>query len=252
MRLFMIQHDCGHRSFFKSSAANDWVGRFIGAITVTPYDCWRRTHAIHHATSGDLDRRGLGALATLTVEEYRAKGPWGRFLYRLYRNPIILFVLGPFYVFFLLQRLPMGLMHEGFRPWLSAMGTNAMIALLVGFAWWLGGWQGLLLVHLSTMWLAASIGVWLFYVQHQFDSVYWERTAQWSAMQAAMHGSSHYDLPPILRWMTANIGVHHVHHANSRIPFYSFRACCDSIRVQGCQPSDIHAEPARHSAGALG
>jgi acyl-lipid omega-6 desaturase (Delta-12 desaturase) len=220
VRLFMIQHDCGHQSFFKSPAANDWVGRLIGAITVTPYDCWRRTHAIHHATSGDLDRRGLGALATLTVEEYQARRPWDRFLYRLYRNPFVLFVLGPFYVFFLQQRLPVGLMREGFRPWLSAMGTNVAIILLVALAWWLGGWQGVLLVHLSTMWLAASIGVWLFYVQHQFDSVYWERTAQWSASEAAMHGSSHYDLPLILRWMTANIGVHHVHHANSRIPFY--------------------------------
>jgi acyl-lipid omega-6 desaturase (Delta-12 desaturase) len=220
VRLFMVQHDCGHRSFFKSPLLNDWIGRVAGVFTLTPYDCWRREHAIHHATSGDLDRRGVGAIATLTVEEYRALTPLKRFGYRLYRHPLILFVLGPFWVFFLQQRLPVGLMKEGWRPWLSAMGTNLAIAGTVVAALWFGGWQGLVFVHVPTLMLAASIGVWLFYVQHQFEHAYWARRENWDPTVSALHGSSHYDLPAVLRWITGNIGVHHVHHVSSRIPFY--------------------------------
>jgi omega-6 fatty acid desaturase (delta-12 desaturase) len=220
VRLFMVQHDCGHRAFFKSAALNDWVGRIIGVLTLTPYDYWRRAHALHHATSGDLDRRGLGGVATLTVEEYLALPAWRKLAYRLYRHPLVMFGLGPAYVFFLQHRLPFGLMREGWRPWLSAMGTNVAIALFAGAIIWLAGLNSLLLVHLPTMLLAASIGVWLFYVQHQFERTYWRRRGEWDYTEAALHGSSHYDLPRILRWMTANIGVHHVHHASSRIPFY--------------------------------
>ncbi len=220
VRLFMVQHDCSHQSFFRSPAANDWTGRLIGVLTMTPYHCWRRSHAIHHATSGDLDRRGLGDIATLTVAEYRALPLIRRIGYRLYRNPIVLFVIGPAWVFVLEQRLPMGMMKEGWKPWLSAMGTNAAIATLVGLAIWAGGWKGLLLIHLPTILMAASIGVWLFYVQHQFENGYWARKGDWDHTEAALHGSSHYDLPEPLRWMTANIGVHHVHHVNSRIPYY--------------------------------
>ena len=220
VRLFMVQHDCSHQSFFRNPAANDWTGRLIGVLTMTPYHCWRRSHAIHHATSGDLDRRGLGDIATLTVAEYRALPPLKRIGYRLYRNPIVLFVIGPAWVFVLEQRLPMGLMKEGWKPWLSAMGTNVTIAVLVGLVIWAGGWKGLLLIHLPTILMAASIGVWLFYVQHQFENAYWARKGEWDHATAALHGSSHYDLPAPLRWMTANIGVHHVHHVNSRIPYY--------------------------------
>jgi omega-6 fatty acid desaturase (delta-12 desaturase) len=220
VRLFMIQHDCGHHAFFKTSWLNDWTGRVMGIFTLTPYDCWRREHAIHHATSGDLDRRGIGAIETLTVEEYRALTPLKRFGYRLYRNPLVLFVVGPFYVFFLQQRLPVGLMKEGWRPWVSAMGTNLAIAAAVVAMLWFGGWQTLVFVYIPSLLLAASIGVWLFYVQHQFEDTYWARRPEWDATESALHGSSHYDLPLVLRWMTGNIGVHHVHHVSSKIPFY--------------------------------
>jgi len=220
VRLFMVQHDCGHRSFFNSAAANDWVGRVIGVFTLTPYDCWRRTHAIHHATSGDLDRRGLGAVNTLTVEEYRALPRIKKFGYRLYRHPLVLFGLGPAYMFLLDQRLPMGLMREGWRPWVSAMSANAAIAAIILVALYFGGWQAVVLVYLPTMIGAASIGMWLFYVQHQFEDTYWSRRDDWDLTEAALRGSSYYDLPPVLRWLTANIGIHHVHHVSSHIPFY--------------------------------
>ncbi|MDO8324951.1 MAG: fatty acid desaturase [Phenylobacterium sp.] len=220
VRLFMVQHDCSHRAFFRNRHANDWIGRVIGVLTVTPYDCWRQTHAIHHATSGDLDRRGLGDILTLTVEEYRALPLWRRIGYRLYRHPVVLFGIGPAYVFLLEQRLPSGLMKGGWRPWLSAMGTNAGIAVFLVIVALLAGWQALLLVNLPTLVIASSIGVWLFYVQHQFEGTYWARRDDWDLTEAALKGASHYHLPQPLRWMTANIGVHHVHHIASRIPFY--------------------------------
>lgn len=220
VRLFLVQHDCGHHAFFKHAAANDWVGRAIGILTLTPYDNWRRTHALHHATSGNLDRRGVGDVTTLTVEEYRALPFWRRLAYRAYRHPLVLFGLGPAYLFFLRHRLPEVMAREGWKPWLSAMSSNAIIAALVVAAIWAGGWKALLLVHAPTMLLAASIGVWLFYVQHQFEHTSWARQGAWSQPEAALHGSSYYDLPMPLRWLTANVGVHHVHHVSSRIPFY--------------------------------
>jgi omega-6 fatty acid desaturase (delta-12 desaturase) len=225
VRLFMIQHDCGHRSFFSSARANDWLGRIIGVITLTPYDCWRAEHAVHHATSGNLDRRGAGGeLATLTLSEYRALAPFARLKYRVYRHPLVLFVVGPFYVFFLRQRLPVGLMRRGWRPWLSALGTNAALALIITLALLLGAGPALLLVNLPAMLLAASAGVWLFFVQHQFEDTHWRKDQDWRATEAALAGSSHYDLPAPLRWLTANIGIHHVHHVAGRIPFYKLPA----------------------------
>lgn len=220
VRLFMIQHDCGHGSFFRQRPANDWVGRAIGVLTLTPYDFWQRTHALHHASSGNLDRRGFGDIDTLTVREYRALSSWGRLRYRLYRHPAIMFGIGPAYLFLVRQRLPFGLMREGWRPWLSTMATNFLIALVVAALIWLIGIKAFLLVHLPIMLVAASIGVWLFYVQHQFEHTTWDESADWSLHHAALHGSSHYDLPAILRWFTANIGMHHVHHLCSRIPYY--------------------------------
>ena len=220
VRLFMIQHDCSHRAYFKTAALNDWLGRAIGVLTLTPHDCWRRTHAIHHATSGNLDRRGIGEVTTLTVEEYRALGWLKRLAYRLYRHPAVIFGVGPAFLFLLQHRLPSGLMREGWRPWASALATNAAMGVLIGAVLWLGGWKALLLVHLPTLLLAASIGVWLFYVQHQFEEAYWVRQKSWNATEAALYGSSHYVLPAPLPWMTANIGIHHVHHVASRIPFY--------------------------------
>ncbi len=220
VRLFMIQHDCGHGSFFRHRLANDWTGRVIGVLTLTPYGFWRRAHAMHHANSGNLDRRGLGDIDTLTVDEFRACSIWGRLRYRLYRHPMVMFGIGPAYLFILKHRLPVGLMRGGWRPWASTMATNLAIALIVATLVWSIGIKAFLLVHVPIMLLAASAGVWLFYVQHQFEHTRWKNDREWSLHEAAMHGSSHYDLPPFLRWFTANIGVHHVHHLCSRIPYY--------------------------------
>jgi len=220
VRLFMIQHDCGHGSFFRRRSANDWVGRVIGALTLTPYDAWRRDHAIHHATSGNLERRGIGDVSTLTVREYLALSRWRRLGYRLYRNPFVMFGLAPAYLFILQQRLPSSLRRASWESWISAMATNAAIAIIIVATMWAVGVKAFLYVHVPITLLAASIGVWLFYVQHQFENTYWAGAPAWSQHEAALHGSSHYDLPGILRWFTANIGVHHVHHLSSRIPYY--------------------------------
>ncbi len=220
VRLFMVQHDCGHAAFFPSSIANDWTGRIIGVMTLTPYDHWRHSHALHHATSGNLDRRGSGDIDTLTVEEYQARSWWGRARYRLYRHPLVMFGVGPAFVFLLQNRLPIGFMRKGWMPWLSTMSTNLGIAVLaVGFIA-IFGWPTFALTYVAMALLAASAGVWLFYVQHQFSSTHWQRRAEWNASEAALLGSSHYELPMPLRWFSANIGVHHVHHLSSRIPFY--------------------------------
>jgi omega-6 fatty acid desaturase (delta-12 desaturase) len=220
VRLFMIQHDCGHGAFFRRRAVNDWVGRAIGVLTLTPYGVWRRSHAIHHASSGNLDRRGNGDISTLTVREYLALSRWRRLGYRFYRNPIVMFGLGPAYLFLVQQRLPIGSMRGGLQPWLSVMATNVAIALVILVMIWLVGVKPFLLVHLPITLLAASVGVWLFYVQHQFEGTFWADSPVWTLHEAALHGSSYYDLPVILRWFTANIGVHHVHHLCSRIPYY--------------------------------
>jgi omega-6 fatty acid desaturase (delta-12 desaturase) len=220
VRLFMIQHDCGHGSFMESKWANDLVGRCIGVLTLTPYGYWRRTHATHHSTVGNLDLRGIGDLTTLTVREYQALGPRGRLAYRLYRHPLVMLGLGPAYLFLLQHRLPVGLMRAGWQPWVSTMGTNMAILLAAAAASMLVGIGPFLMIQLPIVILSGSIGVWLFYVQHQFEETFWEHDGDWSFHEAALHGSSHYDLPPILRWFTANIGVHHVHHLSSRIPYY--------------------------------
>ena len=220
VRLFMIQHDCGHGSLFRNRRLCDWIGRVIGVITLTPYDVWRKTHAIHHATTGNLDRRGVGDMPTLTVTEYREKGWLGRALYRLIRNPVFLFGVVPFYTFFLQNRLPVHLMRSGWRYWLSAMGTNAATGSALTLIVWLGGWDVVLFVFLPTMFLGAVAGMWFFYVQHQFEETSWQHEENWNIHEAALYGSSHYDLPGVLRWITGNIGVHHVHHLASRIPFY--------------------------------
>jgi omega-6 fatty acid desaturase (delta-12 desaturase) len=220
VRLFLIQHDCGHGAFFENKAVNDWVGRLLGILTLTPYDIWRRAHAIHHSSSGNLDRRGIGDLNTLTIAEYKALSPLLKFKYRLYRNPIVMFLIGPAYLFLLEHRLPMRHVRKGLMPWLSAMGTNAGIAVFAALLIWAVGWQAFLMVHLPMVIFAASIGVWLFYVQHQFEDTYWAHSDEWSLKKAALAGSSHYDLPQPIRWLTANIGIHHVHHLMSAIPFY--------------------------------
>jgi omega-6 fatty acid desaturase (delta-12 desaturase) len=220
VRLFMIQHDCGHGSFFRSRIANHALGRAIGVLTLTPYDYWRRTHAIHHASSGNLDRRGTGDVTTLTVREYLGLPRWRRIGYRLVRNPLILLALGPIYLFLLKHRLPVELMDGGKEVWVSAMATNVAIAGIVVGMSSLIGIQSFLLIQLPITLLASSIGIWLFYVQHQFEHTYWDRQDDWSFHSGAMQGSTHFDLPAPLRWFTANIGIHHVHHLASRIPSY--------------------------------
>ncbi len=238
VRLFAIQHDCGHAAFFRNRHVNDWAGRALGVLTLTPYDVWRRAHSIHHAGSGNLDRRGMGDIMTLTVAEYNARSLRGKILYRLYRHPVVLFGVGPFYIFFVNNRLPVGLMKAGARYWVSAMATNVvLIALLTGL-YLSGGWAPILMIWLPTSFVAAAIGVWLFYVQHQFETTQWDREGDWQLHDAALEGSSHYVLPAVLQWLTANIGVHHVHHLYARIPFYrlpevlrDFPALADAQRM---------------------
>ena len=220
MRLFMIQHDCGHGAFLPGKALNDWLGRAIGVLTLTPYDYWRKAHAIHHATSGALDRRSICGIDTLTVEEYRALTPLKRLGYRAYHHPIVMFGLGPAFVFLVQQRWPVGMTREGWRPWVSTMATNLCAAALILSLALVLGLKSFFLIYLPVVTLAASMGVWLFFVQHQFEGAYWAREGEWEFHDAAFHGSSYYDLPAPLRWLTANIGVHHVHHLASRIPFY--------------------------------
>jgi omega-6 fatty acid desaturase (delta-12 desaturase) len=219
LRLFIIQHDCGHGSFLANKTAALWLGRAIGVLTLTPYDVWQRAHAIHHGASGNLNRRGLGDIKTLTVEEYKARTIWGKLAYRLYRHPLVLFVIGPAYNFFLEYRLPLGLHHQA-KYWISAMATNVAILAALGLIYAFGGWQPILLIFVPSTALAAMAGVWLFYVQHQFETTHWAEEQNWQLHDAALHGSSYYVLPPALQWITGNIGIHHVHHLYSRIPFY--------------------------------
>ena len=220
VRMFLIQHDCGHGAFFKNRHANNWLGRAIGVLTLTPYDVWKQSHAIHHSGSGNLEKRGIGDIYTHTVAEYKALSPLRKLLYRAYRNPVTLFVIGPFYTFHIQQRLPVGFMRSGLRYWISAMGNNVGMAAMAAGLIYLMGWSAFLWVYLPVTIIAASIGVWLFYVQHQFEETHYDQPDDWDLHEAALHGSSHYVLPQPLRWLSANIGVHHVHHLYSRIPFY--------------------------------
>jgi omega-6 fatty acid desaturase (delta-12 desaturase) len=220
VRLFMVQHDCGHNAMFSSRFANDWVGRVLSITTLTPYDLWRHSHASHHAGSGNLDRRGIGDIDTLTLREYRSLTSRGRLGYRLYRHPLTMFLLGPAYLFLLRNRIPVGAMSQGSMPWISTQTTNVGIIVVSAALIYLVGIRTFLLIHMPAVVIAAAIGVWLFYVQHQFEQTYWEKEPDWSQPEAALGGSSFYDLPKPLMWLTGNIGIHHVHHLCSRIPFY--------------------------------
>ncbi len=220
VRMFILQHDCGHGALFARRALNDWTGRVIGVLTLTPYDYWRRTHAVHHATAGNLGRRGMGDIATLTVREFRALRWNGRLRYWLYRHPLVMFGIGPAWLFIGQYRLPLGLMRAGLQPWASTLATNLAIAIPVITLIWAIGLTSFLLVQLPVTLMAATAGVWLFYVQHQFERTHWSDREHWNFHYAALHGSSHYDLPSLLRWFTGNIGVHHVHHLSANVPFY--------------------------------
>jgi omega-6 fatty acid desaturase (delta-12 desaturase) len=221
----MIQHDCGHGSYFRSRWARDWTGFCIGVLTLIPYQYWRRTHAYHHANSGNLDLRGFGDIETITVREYLSLPRHRRLYYRIYRNPIVLFGIGPTYQFFIKHRYPWDVPRSWKKEWASVWWTNTcLIGLLVLMAYTIG-LQRFLLIQVPVVLLTSSIGVWLFYVQHQFENTYWHRDDEWNFFDAVLHGSSHLVLPKPLQWITANIGLHHVHHLSSQIPNYKLESC---------------------------
>jgi omega-6 fatty acid desaturase (delta-12 desaturase) len=223
VRVFIIFHDCGHGSFFKSRVANDLVGCLTGVLTFTPYYHWRWEHAIHHGSAGDLDQRGTGDVWTLTVQEYLEASRWKKFAYRLARNPFILFIIAPLFLFAIRQRFPSPKASRRERHSVYAMNT-AILAMAVGLAWFLGI-KAYLIIQLIILMVAGGAGVWLFYVQHQFEDVYWERGADWSFVAAALKGSSFYKLPRVLQWFSGNIGFHHIHHLSPRIPNYNLEKC---------------------------
>lgn len=228
VRLFIIQHDCGHGSFFASSRANDMVGRALGLITLFPYGYWKKTHAIHHGTSGNLDRREMGDIETLTVAEYEAKSWVGRLSYRVYRHPAILLGIGPLYQFVIKHRFPFDLPFTWKKEWASVLWNNMMIAVAIVALGFAIGWHTIFMVHLPIVLIAGAAGVWLFYVQHTFENVYWAKKEEWDAGSAATKGSSYFDMPRILHWFTGNIGYHHIHHLSARIPNYRLREAFDS------------------------
>ena len=225
VRVFTIQHDCGHGSFFSSRTLNTWTGRCLGVLTFTPYEAWRRAHAMHHAGSGDLGRRGIGDIDMLTVAEYRARGPWGRLAYRLYRHPLVINVIGPPVYFLLMQRWPWAQQLPVQNVWRSIVGLNVALVLFYGtLILAVGPTVGLAAV-LAVGLVASWVGSWLFYVQHQFEDTHWDHGDEWEARVAALNGSSHYVLPAWVNWLTGNIALHHIHHLNARIPGYRLPEC---------------------------
>ena len=230
VRTFIIMHDCAHGSFLRWKRANDVLGWAMGVLMLTPFEQWRHDHALHHASAGDLSRRGHGDVATLTVREYAALSPARRRRYRLLRNPFVLFGLGPIH-FVLMNRLPPrnGSTTKAQRR--SVLSTNAgIICLFTLLSLWIG-WRAVLLVYVPAMYIAAASGIWLFYVQHQFEDTYWRDRGEWNYLAAAMHGSSYLKLSPVLQWFTGNIGLHHVHHLGPRIPNYALQKCHDENPV---------------------
>ncbi|MGE5673787.1 MAG: fatty acid desaturase [Mycobacterium leprae] len=223
VRLFTIFHDCGHGSFFKARWANDLVGFLTGILTMVPYYQWRHDHNVHHATTGNLDKRGIGDIDTLTVEEYRALPRLRRLQYRLYRHPAILLLLGPLVKFGLIERFVTG--TGGKKERYSVYITNAAVLAIVALVIWQVGLKAFLLVHLPIMWIGGASGIGLFYVQHQFEGTVWARQGKWQFADAALHGSSFLRLPRVLDWFTGSIGYHHIHHLSPRIPNYRLARC---------------------------
>ena len=228
VRLFMIQHDCGHGSYFRSRRAQEVVGFIIGVLTLTPYHYWRRTHAHHHAHSGDLDLRGFGDVETLTVREYLDRSRLGRLAYRVYRNPITLLVAGPIFHFVLKHRYPWEVPRDWKQAWRSIWWTNVCLVAVLAAAALTIGLGPFLLVQVPVTLISGAVGILLFYVQHQFEETYWHRKPEWDFFEASVLGSSHLVLPPPLQWLTASIGIHHVHHLSSRIPNYRLRECLEA------------------------
>ncbi|HEY8216381.1 MAG TPA: fatty acid desaturase [Acidimicrobiia bacterium] len=229
VRTYILFHDCAHGSLFRWRRANTWFGAALALLFFTPFARWRHEHVGHHATAGDLDRRGMGDVPTLTLAEYQAMSRRGRLGYRLFRNPLIMFGIGPIYSMILQQRWA----PPTTRPKIyeSTWHTNIAIAFTVGFLCWLLGWQAFLLVEAPLVVIAGAAGLWLFYVQHQFQDVYWKHTEEWSYADAALRGSSYLQLPKILQFFTGNIGLHHVHHLNPRVPNYYLQRAHDDVEV---------------------
>lgn len=229
VRLFMIQHDCGHRSFFRSPRLNDLLGHAIGVLTLTPHGYWRKAHNIHHATAGNLDKRGIGDVYVLTVREYLALTRWKRLAYRIYRHPIAFFGIGSLYLFVIKYRLPLDLLRRHRKAFGSVVATNVAVGgLMTGLGLWIG-FAEILMIQAPVILLSSLAGVWLFYVQHQFENTYWRGNEDWDFHEAALYGSSYYRLPGILRWFTANIGLHHIHHLCSRVPNYRLQECLEAV-----------------------
>lgn len=229
VRLFMLQHDCGHGSFFRSKRANTITGGILGVITLVPYTYWRKTHAIHHASSGDLDGRDFGDIDTLTVREYLSRPKLKRLMYRIYRHPAVFLGIGPVWQFVLKHRLPLDIPRGWKREWASVHWTNVGIAVVVGLMCWLVGWRTFLAVQLPITLFAGAIGVYLFYVQHQYEDTYWRYREAWNYYASGLEGASHLVMPKLLQWWTANIGLHHIHHLASRIPNYRLQQCFDNV-----------------------
>jgi len=225
LRTFIVFHDCAHGSFLPSKRANAWLGTALGLVVYESFLSWRHSHAVHHATAGDLDRRGVGDVHTLTVEEYRASSWRGRLAYRLFRNPLVMFGVGPIYSLVIHPRL----VPRSARPRIrrSLIATNVALAAAVVALSWLVGWQELLLVQVPVMLLAGASGVWLFYVQHQFEDTYWQSAGDWSYADAALRGSSYLKLPRVLQYFSGNIGLHHVHHLSAKVPNYNLQRAHD-------------------------
>lgn len=235
VRIFIIFHDCGHGSFFKSRLANDLVGFFTGLLTFTPFYQWRWDHAIHHATSGHLDKRGTGDVWTMTVQEYLESSRWKRFAYRLARNPFVLFVIAPVVVLMIKQRFPSPGANKRERESVQLMNL-AILGMAIGLSA-IFGVGPYVLIQLTAMAVAGGAGFWLFYVQHQFEGVYWEREDEWDYATAALQGSSFYKLPRVLQWFSGNIGYHHIHHLSAKIPNYNLERCHKAhLMFQGVKP----------------
>jgi acyl-lipid omega-6 desaturase (Delta-12 desaturase) len=225
LRTYILFHDCTHGSFLPSKRANAWLGRALGLVVFAPFSSWRHNHAVHHATSGDLDRRGVGDVHTLTVAEYCELSWRQRLGYRLFRNPVVMFGLGPVFAMLVQPRLTSRSARPRIRH--SVIGTNLALGLAIGLLCWLVGWREYLLVQAPTALIAGSAGVWLFYVQHQFEDTYWQNSGEWSYADAALRGSSYLNLPRLLQFFTGNIGLHHVHHLNARVPNYNLQRAHD-------------------------
>lgn len=218
VRIFIIFHDCCHQSFFNNKTANRVLGTVTGVMTMCPYDQWKHSHSIHHATSGNLDKRGTGDVWLMTVEEYTAASRWQQFVYRFYRNPFVMFVIGPIYIFLIAYRFNTKTARRPER--MNTYLTNLIIVSVIAVLSFTIGWQKVLMIQGPIFLISGSLGIWLFYVQHQFENSYFENQEEWDYVKAALEGSSYYKLPKILQWLTGNIGFHHVHHLSPRIPNY--------------------------------